>query len=767
MTIAVIRPAVGETTYASKQAIIRGGENTAEALRQANRAQQFAVATEADADRSEGAADTAANYSLAAAALTAGSRFADYADGISGTSAGEMFYVASGGYFRFYINGTSVDADDPVVLMGGNYARALYVDSGSGLDTNSGMTPDAPLQTLAAAKVIAAAQGGPITIHPVAGSVFREDGDFSANPYATIEGVGDLSVDGLPVCRGDDLITETLTADGNAYGYTYDYSFDLNQQAKPPHLYEDGALMAWVADLATCKTTPGSFTHDATTTDVTGVQVWFHPSDSGNPASNGMEYSHTVRTWAWKVGNFGKTRLVKGMNAAHDNGAINGGDNCLAELCLVVGSPIHDILLASGVMRNCIAWHPYNDSRTGSIAMEFYRPDGDGHSGIFEDCVVVGPDGGGITAFGGHVAGGLSDGSNLYDQMLAIDCAAYGGDFNFDDAKVLRAERVKTVEGYVRWVFFMDGGKSTIVDPETTCSIVAGGIRGMGPSQAGIGTLDVDGARIYQAGSSTAQLVAAVTSLTNSVIVSDVNGDAEFVRSPTDLGTDMVIRGNVFAHRGTGSPKFYNISRPTADLDFNDNIFIGEGTFVVNGSTYSARQSLEAGTGLDADSITNLVTTGADLIADSGAQQVNTGWTENGDGTWTQDGSGNGAAARLQFLAIAGFYRFTFTNDGPGSVDVRDGATTFVTNLGPGTHVINRIWTNNVSILPKGAATVISAVSLLALEKTDLDPKNPASGDFRMVGDVGSTLAGTLRPVTYHRKPATLAEAEAMILGWM
>jgi hypothetical protein len=64
---------------------------------------------------SEAAAD-------AAESINSGMDFASFAAGVSGTTAGQVFYVVVNGYRQFYKNGTSADADDIYYYTGPQYA---------------------------------------------------------------------------------------------------------------------------------------------------------------------------------------------------------------------------------------------------------------------------------------------------------------------------------------------------------------------------------------------------------------------------------------------------------------------------------------------------------------------------------------------------------------------------------------------------------------------------------------------------------------------
>lgn len=654
--------------------------------------------------------------------------------------------------------------------------ETIYADSASGDDDNHGRSADSPVQTLALAKAMVLAQGRGARVYLKAGSEWREEFDISAVDGVLVEGYGDLTADGMPIVRGDDVYsgayedsTDRSDANSNVYSLTESYSFSLGQQAVPPHWYEDDELLTWVADLATCQSTPGSFSHDASTSDVTDVTVYIHPTDSGNPAANGKTYSRTVRTWSVRVGSDSTVRLVRGMNQAHDNGSINGGDNILFDKCLANGSPIHDMLAASGVMRECVSWHPFKDDRSGAILLEFYRANADGHVAKWDHCIAVGKQGEALEGFGGHVASGLNDGSNLYDRIEVTDSLAYNASVNFDDAKHLYSERLRTVEGSVRLVSMYDSGSSEIIDPWVHCEVRdAGAFGGTSIAQTGTSTLTIDGARVYLANPSDGPALGGNwLNMQNSVIVLDGDYDPEFFRSSLGNMTDLTTKGNLFEFRGLGFAQFQYMNYSGATIDTDENVYAGFGEYIVNGTTYVTLSAFQSGESQDANSLAVNAETGSDLFGNT-ANSVGTGWTENGDGTWDQDGTGDGPTDVLRLLAgtTGQKLRFTFTLTGAGTVDVRTGATNVATNLSAGTYTYVRTWDSNISIVPTGTVVGVEDVEVFAIgENNPIRAKDPANGDFRIVGDVGDTLAGLRRPgVRYLDAPTSLADAEAWIL---
>jgi len=164
----------------------------------------------------------------------------------------------------------------------------LWVDSVGGSDTNSGRSISAPKQTLTAAVSIA---GTNEFIGLKCGSFWRESLNLSnlTAPSVLPYGSGDPPrISGLNVVTGWSLVGGTTNV------WTSSVSHDSSQSSRM-RVFENGVEMVRVLDQATCDSTAGSFVIQVGS-DGTPWPCRIHPSDSGNPNSNGKTYEVTVRT---------------------------------------------------------------------------------------------------------------------------------------------------------------------------------------------------------------------------------------------------------------------------------------------------------------------------------------------------------------------------------------------------------------------------------------------------------------------------------------
>jgi hypothetical protein len=490
--------------------------------------------------------------------------------------------------------------------------------SSTGNDENSGTSAAAAVSTLARAVALVATIGDGARIYLNAGGTWRESLDLVDYDGVTVEGYGDFSA-GLPIVRGDDIVTgawltSTDRADANTNVYSHAWlapDLSLNQAGIPPHVYCDDVLLTWVANVATCQSTAGSFYHTGSTSNPNSVTLYVHPAGDTNPNSDGKIYSASKRDWAVRVGNGGTVRYIHGMNAGHDNGSINGADDCLVERCLMRGSPIHEGLMSSGIFRESIAWHPFDDARTGAILLEFYRSNGSGYSGVWDKCIAVGPTGGSadVSGFGGHVASGND--ATVYRDMLLKDSLAHNCDINFDDAKTVTGLRIKIFEGQFRLLSSHSAGYAYWTD----IYAVASGSRAAGPFAAsGLPACNVvvDGLRVYVTGVMTYGIILNPERMTckNSVFVLNArSGTTPCIRAVNSDQVAVAFSNCMFYNLGAGTLRAYDTANcpivPTSDYNvYSSPAGAIDWRIYAGGSStiYSTLATLQAGTTMDDNS---------------------------------------------------------------------------------------------------------------------------------------------------------------------
>lgn len=295
--------------------------------------------------------------------------------------------------------------------------------------------PGVPVVTTEA-EIKAYLDDGSTRIGVAAGKHLRLELNLDAYNGIRIEGVGDLVTNGLPILDASDVIegtwddsTDRADANTNVYSQTLSWA---GGTATFPNAWEDDAAYKAVANVATCQSTPGSFTTAngvAQDTNGTSVVFYIHPYSSTNPNSDGKAREIAKRQYALKLGNNTTAKNIWTRKQTHGNGSFMAGVDCLAENMLFSDGVKHEALMNSGMYRRCVAWHPNHDLRTNNIMMEFYISNGAGLTGVYDTCVCVGP--GAVQdvnvttqvcdAFTGHTSGVLAE---YYDSVQVNNCSA-------------------------------------------------------------------------------------------------------------------------------------------------------------------------------------------------------------------------------------------------------------------------------------------------------------------------------------------------------
>jgi hypothetical protein len=376
------------------------------------------------------------------------------ADGASEVMPGDTLYIADGvvskdvtgvpyGVALAGVAAGATAATPARVGAPGAGPLVYYVDSIGGDDGNSGTSPDAPFETLAAAQTAALAHGNGARIGLARGSEWRESLDLGTLHNVTISGYGEGA---LPIVNAADLVpdewedsTDRDDAFSNTYSISWTHATPPGQSNAGPSLFEDGEMMKWQTSIAAVDANPGSFYHDGATSDESPVTIYVHPTGSTNPNVNDQTYEATKRTWAIRVGNNATVRLVEACNQGHDNGAINAGINAFVNKCVVHGNPAHDALFSSGVYNTVVGWHPYADVRTGAIVLEAYIGEGAGLSALWDKCIVVGPADSSVVGIGGHT----SESATRYEHWEVRDSALKNATVKFVDVLTGSVRRVR------------------------------------------------------------------------------------------------------------------------------------------------------------------------------------------------------------------------------------------------------------------------------------------------------------------------------------
>ena len=262
----------------------------------------------------------------------------------------------------------------------------LWVDSVGGSDTNSGRSISAPKQTLAAALAIA---GSNEFIGLKCGSFWRESLNLSnlTAPSVLPYGSGDPPrISGLNVVTGWSLVGGTTNV------WTASVSHDSSQSSRM-RVFENGVELARVLDQATCDSTAGSFVIQVGS-DGTPWPCRIHPSDNGNPNSNGKKYEVTVRTIVVQGPVNCSISGVETDSALDNNGSVDlvsrtGGT--LSSIIAANGSK-HNWGMGDGTASDCFAYlaDTVTAAEPSNTTIVAYLDDARGKTWVVKRCGVAG-----------------------------------------------------------------------------------------------------------------------------------------------------------------------------------------------------------------------------------------------------------------------------------------------------------------------------------------------------------------------------------------
>ena len=466
---------------------------------------------------------------------------------------------------------------------GGAPAFDFYVDSVNGDDGNDGTSEAAAFQSFA-----------PITwandlrVGLAAGS--------SAAPFSvgsatgvTVEGYGDLAGAGLPVIRGDEVITGTwaTSADrSDALDNTYSIDAALDDLGFIT-AFEGDLPLKWVASAAAVDAEAGTFfvAGNAAPAEAGTYTMYIHPRGSTNPNSDGKTYAYARRA-APALGVGGTLRNAVAMRTVTRNGIrFGGGAGRLENALLIDVSPVHDALMGSGLYQKVAVFNRTVDNREGHIGLEFFASTATGLTGAYRRCVYVGNGLGMQLAFGGHSGDGSS-----YAQIESEDCAASGARFGLSiEAVEIVATRPRIV-GDRMDIFSQTSGTVTVTDPWID---VRGGAVMTGATFGPTAT--VDGLRLY--GDTSTAGIAGWVDLTLSRSV--------FVRDTTVFRSRGPWRttGSTLAMTGVAYDGNFQRNFAAASYSGDVNVFGAAINAEVAGTNRTTLSAHQTATGQDANSV--------------------------------------------------------------------------------------------------------------------------------------------------------------------
>jgi hypothetical protein len=295
-----------------------------------------------------------------------------------------------------------------------------FVDSVYGNDSNNGKTPLSAFATIA--KLMTVYSAGH-SAYLARGSSWREQLSIPGEDCKVIA----YGTAATPVLDASNVITGFSKTGGRTNVYEKAVTTAAVNGEQYVNAWEDGAVLVRATSVANCDATPGSHYPTAETGNIT----WYvHPSDSGNPDSNGKEYEVSVR-------DFGLDSIYDGTVATdlvvqkqqNCSGAIRTGRSAILTDIISYDGNKHNVYIKDGcVLNNVHAIRAYHHSSTKSLFV--YNEDVAVGLGItLNDCIA--DNSGsillGMTGFYGHNNTSGSFGKITYNRCEAINCY-YGFD---------------------------------------------------------------------------------------------------------------------------------------------------------------------------------------------------------------------------------------------------------------------------------------------------------------------------------------------------
>jgi hypothetical protein len=246
------------------------------------------------------------------------------------------------------------------------YTTQYYVDSVGGLDSNNGLTPSTPFQTLGKMQTVCGTSGNLLPqwtqINLKCGSTWIGSAAFLfidvSNVKITSYGTGALpKIDGrVQMLNASFTLTSGQT---NTYQWT---GIGLATAAESHNVFENGVRLARQTSIATVEANPGSYFAPAEGSIVQGSPylIYVHSSDSTDVITNGKTYSTQGVIQAIAIGSTTSVNAmvynVEVTGGVHHNGNLELGRMSYANNCVSSYGMIHSIYTDSGFFVDCISY---------------------------------------------------------------------------------------------------------------------------------------------------------------------------------------------------------------------------------------------------------------------------------------------------------------------------------------------------------------------------------------------------------------------------
>ena len=256
----------------------------------------------------------------------------------------------------------------------------IYVDSVSGNDSNSGLSPATAFATLAKAQTTAAADGNGVKIGLARGSNWRQELNLSTLNHVTVAAYGSGNP---PIVDASDALSGWQVVPGfsNTYVATATPAVLAGTNGVLGNFYyrvwENANEFLLSTSVSNVNSTAGRAYVDLTgTTPV----IYVHPADGSNPATNGRTYEVNTRDLAIDIGSGSLNKEYNSIvgidtkRGLNNNGSIQTGPNATISQTIAESGGKHNILVAAGEVDDLVVWDvsPNVSQTTSSMYVSFF-----------------------------------------------------------------------------------------------------------------------------------------------------------------------------------------------------------------------------------------------------------------------------------------------------------------------------------------------------------------------------------------------------------
>lgn len=257
----------------------------------------------------------------------------------------------------------------------------IYIDSVNGNNANDGLTAETAKRTLS--EVVLADR---MRVGLACGSHFHEMFEASGFNNLAIAAYGEGR---KPIVDcADEVGTWTKTV-GRTSVYQQTISHEVSDQ-NYLSLWEDGVRPVWVASVALCDATAGTWF--TPTADATGSStIYVHPYDSTDARSDGKLYEMSMRNYAVTLGSSGIMRDIHTRRNGHNNGSTIIGTGARAYNCIFEDGVKHNAFGGGNTeFHGCISYKSDWPTRDNATMFVAYADNAHNMTALFENCVAIG-----------------------------------------------------------------------------------------------------------------------------------------------------------------------------------------------------------------------------------------------------------------------------------------------------------------------------------------------------------------------------------------